>query len=47
MPTTNPILIIFLRSMFIFITLVWGFNWTLKDAYWVAIFHDSISLLNL
>jgi hypothetical protein len=43
----NPILIIFLRSMFIFITLVWGFNWALKDAYWVAIFHDSLSLLTL
>jgi len=43
----NPILIIFLRSMVIFVSLVWGFNWALKDAYWVAIFHDSISLLTL
>jgi hypothetical protein len=41
----NPILIIFLRSMVIFVTLVWGFQWTLINAYWVAIFHDTISLL--
>jgi len=43
----NPILLIFLRSLVIFVSLVWGFQWALKDAYWVTIFHDIISLLNL
>jgi len=44
---SNPIFIIFLRSLILFSFLVLGFNWTLKDAYWIAIIHDSISLLML
>jgi hypothetical protein len=41
----DPILFMFLRSLVIFVTLVWGFQWTLKNAYWVAIVHDTITLL--
>lgn len=43
----NPILAIFLRSMTMFVILVWGAGVTVYDAYWVAIAHDAISLFVL
>lgn len=43
----NPILIIFLRSMVMFVILVWGAGIPIYDSYWVAIAHDAISLFLL
>lgn len=44
-PLTNPIWNTFIRSIVIIVLLIFGFQWTLYNAYWVAIVHDVISLI--
>ena len=43
-PTANPLLNTFIRSMVMFAILVFAFGQTYKNAYWAAIVHDAISL---
>lgn len=44
-PTSNLLLNTFLRSMVMFLILVFGFDVSYYNAYWVAIVHDTISLV--
>jgi hypothetical protein len=45
MPTANPILNTFLRSIVLILIMVFGLNSSWYYAYWGAIVHDAISLL--
>ena len=45
MPTANPILNTFLRSIVLILFMVFGLNSTWYSAYWGAIIHDAISLI--
>ena len=45
LPTSNPVLNTFLRSMVLIVAMVFGFKTTLYTAYWGAIIHDTISLV--
>lgn len=40
----NALLAVFLRSLVIFALAVGVFDWSPKDAYWLTIAHDAISL---
>lgn len=44
-PTSNVILNIFIRSMVMFVGLVFGGGVSFYNAYWVAVVHDTISLI--
>lgn len=44
-PTANPVINTLLRSIVLVLGLIYGFGWTLYNAYWVAIVHDIISLI--
>jgi hypothetical protein len=44
LPTANPILNTFLRSILLILTMVFGFKTTIYTAYWAAVVHDAISL---
>ena len=44
LPTANPILNTFLRSILLILTMVFGFKTTIYTAYWGAVIHDAISL---
>ena len=44
-PTTNPILNTFLRSVVLILFMVLGLNSTWYTAYWGAIVHDAVSLV--
>lgn len=44
-PTSNPVWNTFIRALVIMLVLIFGFGWSLYNAYWVAIVHDTISLL--
>jgi hypothetical protein len=43
-PTENALLNVFLRSLVLFVILVFGFKNTYYNAYWVLVVHDAISL---
>ena len=45
LPTANPILNTFLRSILLILTMVFGFKTTIYTAYWGAVVHDAISLV--
>ena len=45
LPTSNPVLNTFLRSIVLIVAMVFGFNTTFYSAYWGAIIHDTISLI--
>ena len=44
LPTANPILNTFLRSILLILVMIFGFGQTLYTAYWGAVVHDAISL---
>ena len=44
-PTANPILNTFLRSIVLIVSLVFGFDTSWYAAYWAAIVHDALSLV--
>ena len=44
-PTSNPLWNTLIRSIVMIIILIFGFNVTFYNAYWVAIVHDAISLI--
>jgi hypothetical protein len=44
-PTSNPILNTFLRSIVLIVAMVFGFNSGWYTAYWGAVIHDAISLV--
>ena len=44
LPTANPVLNTFLRSIVLILTMVFGFKTTVYTAYWGAVIHDAISL---
>jgi len=44
-PTGNVLINTFLRSIFLILTMLFGFGTNLYAAYWGAIIHDTISLL--
>jgi 1-acyl-sn-glycerol-3-phosphate acyltransferase len=44
-PLENPIWNTFIRAIVIMVVLIFGFKWSLYNAYWVAIVHDAISLI--
>jgi hypothetical protein len=44
-PTSNAIWNTLIRSIIMIIILIFGFNVSFYNAYWVAIIHDAISLL--
>jgi hypothetical protein len=43
-PTANPILNTFIRSIILILVMIFGFGQTLYTAYWGAVVHDAISL---
>ena len=45
LPTSNPILNTFLRSIVVILFMIFGLNTTWYSAYWAAIVHDTISLI--
>jgi hypothetical protein len=45
LPTANPILNTFLRSIVLILFMVFGLNASWYSAYWGAIIHDTISLI--
>ena len=45
LPTANPILNTFLRSIVLILGMFFGFKTTLYSAYWGAVVHDAISLV--
>ena len=45
LPTSNPLVNTFLRSIVLIVAMVFGFNTTFYAAYWGAIIHDTISLV--
>jgi hypothetical protein len=45
LPTANPILNTFLRSIVLILFMIFGLNSTWYSAYWAAVVHDAISLV--
>ena len=45
LPTANPILNTFLRSIVLILGMIFGLGQSLYTAYWGAIVHDAISLV--
>ena len=45
LPTANPVLNTFLRSIVLILFMVFGLNSAWYTAYWGAIVHDTISLI--
>jgi hypothetical protein len=45
LPTANPVLNTFLRSIVLILIMVFGLNASWYSAYWGAIIHDTISLI--
>ena len=45
LPTSNPVLNTFLRSIVLIVAMVFGLNTSWYTAYWGAIIHDAISLV--
>ena len=45
MPTANPILNTFLRSIVVILFMIFGLKSSWYSAYWAAIIHDTISLV--
>ena len=45
LPTSNPVLNTFLRSIVLIVAMVFGFKTTFYAAYWGAIIHDTVSLI--
>jgi hypothetical protein len=45
LPTANPLLNTFLRSIVVILIMIFGFKTTWYSAYWGAIIHDVISLV--
>jgi hypothetical protein len=45
LPTANPILNTFLRSIVLIVAMVFGLSTSWYVAYWGAIVHDAISLI--
>jgi hypothetical protein len=46
-PTLNPLINTFLRSLVVIATMILGFNTSWYAAYWGAVIHDGISLVVL
>jgi hypothetical protein len=44
LPTANPILNTFLRSIVLILGMIFVFDQSLYSAYWAAVIHDAISL---
>ena len=44
-PTANPLVNTFLRSLVVIAIMLLGFNTTWYSAYWGAVIHDAISLV--
>jgi len=44
-PTTNPLINTFLRSIVLILVMYFGFRTTFYTAYWGAVIHDAISLV--
>ena len=45
MPTANPLLNTFIRSLIVMAVMILGFKTSWYSAYWGAIIHDAISLV--
>jgi hypothetical protein len=45
LPTANPLLNTFLRSIVVILIMIFGFKTRWYSAYWGAIIHDVISLV--
>ena len=45
LPTANPILNTFLRSIVLIVIMVFGLGSSWYSAYWGAVIHDAISLV--
>ena len=45
LPTANPLLNTFLRSIVVILIMIFGFKTSWYSAYWGAIIHDAISLV--
>jgi hypothetical protein len=45
LPTANPLLNTFLRSIVVILIMIFGFKTSWYSAYWGAIIHDVISLV--
>ena len=45
LPTANPVLNTFLRSIVLILFMVFGLNSAWYTAYWGAIVHDTVSLI--
>lgn len=43
-PTANPLINTFLRSIVLILIMILGFKTTWYSAYWGAVIHDAISL---
>lgn len=44
-PTANPLINTFLRSLIVIATMILGFKTSWYSAYWGAIIHDAVSLV--
>lgn len=44
-PTSNPLINTFLRSIVLILLMVFGVGTTWYSAYWGAVVHDTISLI--
>jgi len=44
LPTANPIINTFLRSIVLILLMIFGLGYSLYTAYWGAIIHDAVSL---
>lgn len=45
LPTANPLINTFLRSLVVIAVMILGFQTSWYSAYWGAVVHDAISLL--
>lgn len=45
LPTANPLVNTFLRSLVVIAVMILGFKTSWYQAYWGAVIHDGISLL--
>lgn len=44
-PTANPLINTFLRSLIVIAVMILGFKTSWYSAYWGAVIHDAISLI--
>jgi hypothetical protein len=45
LPTSNPLINTFLRSIIVILIMIFGFKTSWYNAYWGAIVHDAVSLV--